>query len=91
VLKRKILATCYALIVAVGTNMAGAWYRKLYAYPIFSQHTPNLRNWHPSPPNPPHFAANLPSTHQFSTSFSPILGLNPIEGPPLPQRAQQIR
>ena len=80
-------------IIVLGgcADVAGVGYRKHYAYPIFSQHTPNLRHWHPSPPNPPHFAANLPSTHQFSTSFSPILGLNPIEGPPLPQRAQQIR
>jgi hypothetical protein len=28
---------------------------------------------------------NSPPTHQFSTSFSPILGLNPIVSPPLPQ------
>jgi hypothetical protein len=29
--------------------------------------------------------------HWFSTTFSPILDIQPIEGPPLPQREQQTQ
>ncbi len=34
-------------------------------------------------------AANSPTQHRRSTSFSPILIFNPIVSPPLPQREQQ--
>ena len=36
-------------------------------------------------------AAKSPPTHRFSASCNTILSIQPIEGPPLPQRAQQIR
>ena len=54
------------LQVKVGLGDVGRGYRKHYAYPIFSQHTLDLRRWHPSPPIPSHFAVNSPQIHQFS-------------------------
>ena len=64
-----------AVVIQVPGERAGHWdtslminwgHRKHYAYPIFSQHTLDLRRWHPSPPIPSHFAVNSPQIHQFS-------------------------
>ena len=52
-------------------------------------HLLKRHHWHPSPPIPAHSAANSPTQHRRSTSFSPILIFNPIVSPPLPQREQQ--
>ena len=62
-------------------------YRKDYAFPIFSQHTLNLRHWHLSPLNTAHFTATSPSTHRIiiisnapgKTSLSDYLGRWGIE------------
>ncbi len=61
-------------------------------YSHYKAHNPcnqqplNRRRYRPSPPKSSPFRRQLPPTHRLSTSFSTILGLNPIESPPLLRR-----